>query len=51
MFAFVVVAIGSLLSLLIPNTPPLDAHAPHAADGFEPLEPLDPDPALRAYVD
>jgi MFS family permease len=51
LFAFIAVAIGSLLSLLIPNTPPLDAHVPQAADGFEPLEPLDPDPALRTYVD
>jgi len=46
-FAFVVVAIGSLLSFLIPNTAPMPADTPHhGADGFEPLEPLDPNPAL-----
>jgi len=46
-FAFVVVALGSLLSLLIPTAPPVDASEHrHGADGFEPLEPLDPDPAL-----
>ncbi len=46
-FAFVVVALGSLLSLLIPTAPPVDANEHrHGADGFEPLEPLDPDPAL-----
>jgi len=42
-----VVAVGSLLSLLIPNSAPIprdDSH--HGADGFEPLEPLDPNPAL-----
>ena len=46
MFAFVVVGIGSLLSLLIPNTAPLPA-ADRRADGFEPLEPLDPDALLH----
>jgi len=46
-FAFVVVAVGSMLSLLIPNTAPIAAGDPrYGADGFEPLEPLDPDPAL-----
>jgi EmrB/QacA subfamily drug resistance transporter len=46
-FAFVVVAIGSFLSLLIPTSPPLDRQERrHGADGFEPLEPMDPDPAL-----
>jgi hypothetical protein len=46
-FAFVVVGIGSLLSLLIPNTAPIPAEARgRGADGFEPLEPMDPDPAL-----
>jgi EmrB/QacA subfamily drug resistance transporter len=46
-FAFVVVALGSLLSLLIPTMPPVDADEHrHGADGFEPLEPLDPDPAF-----
>jgi MFS family permease len=44
-FAFIVVGIGSLLSLLIPNTAPVPASA-RVADGFEPAEPLDPDPAL-----
>jgi len=46
-FAFVAVALGALCSLLIPTTPPFpaDEHR-HGADGFEPLEPLDPDPAL-----
>ena len=46
-FALIVVAIGSLLSLLIPNSLGVGAIArPPTADGFEPLEPLDPDPAL-----
>ena len=46
-FAFVVVGIGSLLSLLIPSNAPIpgDEHR-HGADGFEPLEPMDPNPAL-----
>jgi hypothetical protein len=36
-----------LLSLLIPNTAPVPADDPRrGADGFEPMEPLDPDPAL-----
>jgi hypothetical protein len=36
-----------LLSLLIPNTAPLSGSARrHGADGFEPIEPLDPDPVL-----
>jgi hypothetical protein len=46
-FAFVVVGIGTFVSLLIPNTAPIPASKRHhGADGFEPLEPLDPDPAL-----
>ena len=48
-FAFVVVGIGSLLSLLIPNTAPVPV-SERAADGFEPLEPIDPDPALLHEV-
>jgi len=44
MFAFVVVGVGSLLSLLIPNRVAIGAQRQHhRADGFEPL---DPDPAL-----
>ena len=50
MFAFVVVAIGSLLSLLIPNRAPVPADTVrHGAGGFEPVEPLDPDPALLVH--
>jgi small-conductance mechanosensitive channel len=46
-FALIVVGIGSLLSLLIPNSLALGVAArPPAADGFEPVEPLDVDPAL-----
>ena len=46
-FAFVVVGIGTFISLLIPNTAPIPAdERHHGANGFEPLEPLDPDPAL-----
>jgi MFS family permease len=46
-YAIVVVGIGTVLSLLIPNSLGIGAatRAP-AADGFEPVEPLDPDPAL-----
>ena len=43
-FAFVVVGIGSLLSLFIPNTAPVPA-TDRRVDSFEPLEPLDADPA------
>jgi EmrB/QacA subfamily drug resistance transporter len=44
MFAFVVVAVGSLLSFLIPNSVPISTEEPrHVADGFEALE---PEPAL-----
>ena len=46
MFAFVVVGIGSLLSLLIPSHAPVGADGRVRADGFEPFEPIDPDPAL-----
>ncbi len=46
-YAIVVVGIGTVLSLLIPNSLGIGAatRVP-AADGFEPVEPLDPDPAL-----
>ena len=43
MFAVVVVAIGALLSFLIPRVP---APAARGANEFEPVEPLDVDPAL-----
>jgi EmrB/QacA subfamily drug resistance transporter len=47
MFAFVVVAIGTVVSFLIPKTaPPADDRVTRALEGFEPLEPLDADPAL-----
>jgi len=46
-FAFVVVAIGIVVSFLIPKTAPLaDDRVTRALEGFEPLEPLDADPAL-----
>jgi EmrB/QacA subfamily drug resistance transporter len=46
-YAIVVVGIGTVLSLLIPNSLGIGAAArAPAADGFEPVEPLDPDPAL-----
>ena len=47
-FAFVVVALGGLCSLLIPNSGkvPDVEHALRSVEGFEPLEPMDPDPAL-----
>ena len=46
-FAFVVVAIGIVVSFLVPNTPPpADDRVTRAVEGFEPLEPLDADPAL-----
>jgi EmrB/QacA subfamily drug resistance transporter len=46
MFAFVVVGLGSLISLLIPSSRAVLNAGRHGADGFEPVEPLDPDPAL-----
>ena len=46
-FAFIVVGIGAVISLLIPSSAPVPKNERrHGADGFEPLEPLDPDPAL-----
>jgi len=47
-FAFVVVALGGLCSLLIPNSGkvPDVERALRSVEGFEPLEPMDPDPAL-----
>ena len=47
-FAFVVVAIGGLLSFLIPNTGAAAdvERTMRPVEGFEPLEPLDTDPAL-----
>jgi EmrB/QacA subfamily drug resistance transporter len=47
LFAFVVVAIGIVVSFLIPNSAmPADDRKTRAVEGFEPLEPLDVDPAL-----
>ena len=47
MFAFVVVAIGTLVSFLVPDKPALADDRPlRAVEGFEPLEPMDPDPTL-----
>jgi hypothetical protein len=47
MFAFVVVAIGTVVSFLVPNSAiPADDRKTRALEGFEPLEPLDADPAL-----
>ncbi|HEY5076123.1 MAG TPA: MFS transporter [Acidimicrobiia bacterium] len=43
LFAAVVVAVGALLSFLIPR---VAGRSAHAADPLEPLEPLDVDPAL-----
>jgi EmrB/QacA subfamily drug resistance transporter len=47
-FAFIVVAIGGLLSFLIPNTRtvPEVEETLRPLEGFEPLEPIDADPAL-----
>ncbi|MDQ1534945.1 MAG: hypothetical protein QOF28_2706 [Actinomycetota bacterium] len=46
-FAIVVVAAGALLSFLIPRAAPLPGERSYQdADLLEPLEPLDPDPAL-----
>ena len=46
MFAFVVVGIGSFLSLLIPNSVPTDGAPSGPAERFEALEPLDRGAAL-----
>jgi predicted MFS family arabinose efflux permease len=47
MFALVVVAIGTVVSFLVPATPPPpDDRVTRAIEGFEPMEPLDADPAL-----
>ena len=46
MFAFVVVGLGSLISLLIPSSRAVPNVGDHGVDGFEPAEPLDSDPAL-----
>ena len=46
-FAIVVVALGALLSFLIPRAPAQPGELSYRpVDVFEPLEPLDPDPAL-----
>jgi len=46
-FAIVVVAAGALLSFLIPRAAAQPGERSYrSVDGFEPLEPLDPDPAL-----
>jgi EmrB/QacA subfamily drug resistance transporter len=45
-FAATVVALGFLMSWWIPTRIPVSLDEP-SADLFEPLEPLDPDPALR----
>jgi EmrB/QacA subfamily drug resistance transporter len=46
-FAIVVVALGALLSFLIPRAPAQPGERSfRSVDVFEPLEPLDPDPAL-----
>jgi EmrB/QacA subfamily drug resistance transporter len=46
-FAFVVVAIGGVVSFLIPNTGvPEVERVLRPVEGFEPFEPLDTDPAL-----
>jgi MFS family permease len=50
-FAIVVVAAGALLSFLIPRAAAQPGERSYRdADVFEPLEPLDPDPALVAEV-
>jgi hypothetical protein len=46
-FAIVVVAIGALLSFLIPR---VSVSPTRAADPLEPLEPLDVDPALSTQL-
>jgi MFS family permease len=47
-FAFVMITIGGFISLLIPNikVAPEVERARRAVEGFEPVEPLDVDPAL-----
>jgi hypothetical protein len=45
-FAVVVIAIGTALSFLIPRDAVIEGVPAHTADNLEPLEPLDPDPAL-----
>jgi MFS family permease len=39
------VAVGALLSLLLPKTPPVPAHEP-LVEALEAVEPVDPDPAM-----
>ncbi|MCU1428497.1 MAG: hypothetical protein JWL83_2497 [Actinomycetia bacterium] len=46
-FAIAVVAVGLLLSFLIPRVPADNAEPVGVADRLEPLEPLDVDPRLR----
>jgi EmrB/QacA subfamily drug resistance transporter len=47
-FAFVVIALGGLCSLLIPNAGAVHdvEHNLRSVEGFEPLEPMDPDPEM-----
>ena len=47
-FAFVVIALGGLCSLLIPNAGAVRdvEHTLRSVEGFEPLEPMDPDPEI-----
>jgi EmrB/QacA subfamily drug resistance transporter len=49
-FAAIVVALGFAMSWLIPTRIPVSLDEP-PADVFEPVEPLDPDPALRRLDD
>jgi hypothetical protein len=49
-FAATVVGLGFLMSWLIPTRIPVSLDEP-PADVFEPVEPLDPDPALRRLDD
>ncbi|MBV9950972.1 MAG: MFS transporter [Acidimicrobiia bacterium] len=49
-FAATVVGLGFLMSWLIPTEIPVSLDEP-LADPFEPVEPLDPDPALRRLDD
>jgi hypothetical protein len=47
LFALVVVGLGAVVSFLLPRTPlGADEHPLGATEAFEPLEPLDVDPAL-----
>jgi hypothetical protein len=48
LFAIGVVALGALLSFLIPRRAAGTSNIAGTADLFEPLEPLDVDPALHA---